>query len=243
MRASNLSSLISLLVVLSFSGLTACSSSAWQNVAESEKFSFRYVLLPPDPLGDYVVRIRTPNGLCQPVRLSDSEMHNMFTTGSHTFNNITIPFDFDLLTPCNSDRYVLNDQDLESIRNAPLSFADAEAERHDGSSSTPGFVDIRIGSIQVIAYSQANGPLVPGPMRPDPARSDSIFIPSNTVGASGDGFSPLNGPAGTQYFEFELLSMPSNPDRITADFAFVARQPTGNSRLIVWDADVVLQDH
>jgi len=37
--------------------------------------------------------------------------------------------------------------------------------------------------------------------------------------------------------------MPSNPDRITADFAFVARQPTGNSRLIVWDADVVLQDH
>ena len=124
------------LPIISMFLLAGCTSGFWRSVAESETFNFRYALLQEDPLGGYLVQIKFPNRNCEPVRLSDSELHNLVTTKSHSHAGVTYNFDFHMLTACNTGRYVRNDQQIKAIRNTLG--ADAEADRIGGGSNPSG---------------------------------------------------------------------------------------------------------
>ena len=235
------------LIGIAASVLAGCGANTAQNLANQETFSFYYVLLTPNAAGNYVVPINLDDfdpEHCGTIEVSDTALHRMISTGIYSpAGGNSRRFDFRMLSLCNSSRYLLDSSDLAAIRYAAP--AKAEAQRSDGGTYNPGKIDIEVGQIRMVLYSEDNGALATGRMHPnpDPSQVHACSFPATIVGATGAPFSPINGPAGMQFFDFNLTALPSNPDRIAANMAFIARQPTGGARLVAWEGDIVLQDH
>ncbi len=217
-----------------------CTTSAWQSIAEAETFNFRYVVATPSSVvpGNWTYQIAMDNGPCQPVNLTDADLKAMLETGVHDHAGVTHTFAPDMLTACNTGRYYLGDTDIKTLRNGLPKRVDIDRV---GGGSNPSGIDISVDATQMIVYN-SGGPLGPGPMDTVAGAGGAFDVPANIVGASGTSFSPLNGPPSSKFLQFSLSNLLSNPDRITAEFMFAARQSGGSSRLLVWDGEIVLQE-
>jgi len=216
--------------------LGGCTTGFWRSVADAETFNFRYAIGAPLASGYWTYQIALNNGPCQPVSFTDAELKTMIETGTHVHAGVSYNFTPDMLTPCNSGRYYLDDSDIKTLRNGIPKKVDLNRV---GGGANPSGLDISVDATQMIVYN-AGGPLLPGPLEPTP--NGPFEIPANIVGASGPIISPLNSPVGTRVLDFKLLDTLSNPDRITAEFLFVGRQSGANLRLLVWDGEIVLQE-
>ncbi len=205
---------------------------------EESRMNFRFVVASPSPIlsGNWTYQIAMGNGPCQPVTLSDIEMKTMLETGMHIHAGVSYTFEPDMLTACNVGRYYLGDAEIKALRNSVPKMLDI---KRPGGGANPSGIDFTIGLTQMVVYN-TGGPLVSGPM--DAIPSSPFELPARIVNESGAAFSPLNGPSSAEFLEFTLLDLLSNPDRITAEFMFVARQPGGDLRILVWDGEIVLQE-
>lgn len=230
--------IIRTLTVLAASGtLAGCTTGFWQSVAEAETFNFRYAIgTPLASSGNYTYQIAMDNGPCQPVSLTDAELKTMIETGVHVHAGVSYNFTPDMLTPCNTGRYYLDDEDIKTLRNGIPKKVDVNRV---GGGANPSGLDIRVDASQMVVYN-SGGPLAPGPLAPTPG--GTFEIPAHIVTASGPAISPLNSPANTRVLQFNLIDTLSNPDRITAEFLFVGRQSGSNLRVMVWDGEILLQE-
>lgn len=250
---------IGAMIVAATLALGGCSEEQRQSatnvldaLAQVEQIKFKYLLLAPDPAGDYTLSIDGGAG-CTDYRFSQQALAELFrdrqidvtrTIGGGPVTS-TLQFTTEMLDPCGTPQTVQFDTpDLSiEVRDANGNVT-GRARAELGIQNPDVRARLTAGGQMQVRLQTAGLNLVGQTVRGTREANQEITlsaaeISGNLVGRPGEEFRA--GHALHPYSSAKLVALRSNPAGFTATFTLIAKTATGEDILLVWDGDLNLR--
>lgn len=210
-------------------------------IAQAEQIDFNFVRLQPDASGRLVLKLSLDT-VCRDYFFSEAELANALRTKQFQVNNVTLTLRLEAICQPVGEVKFETAQLSETFTDANGN--PARRRPHDPNTLLSLVVtELSPGGVMEVAAfgTKLNGTTTSRTATPGPIDITSAEVPAGQVNSPASGlFSHAN--LNPTYVEARLTNVLTNPNRFTAEFAFLAKtDPSSSEVLLVWDGDMVLR--